>query len=63
MFFMGMALTAIFEQIPESEGGGYVAYAKELPAAISEGDTLKEARHNLRDAIALLQSSLSSAKD
>ena len=51
---MGRALTAVFEEVPEWEGGGYVAYAQELPQAISEGDTLEEARENLRDAIALL---------
>jgi predicted RNase H-like HicB family nuclease len=51
---MDMALTAVFEEIPESEGGGFVAYAEELPGAISEGDTLEEARENLRDAIELL---------
>ena len=51
---MGVALTAIFEEVRETEGGGYVAYVEELPGAISEGDTLEEARENLRDAIALL---------
>jgi len=51
---MELTLTAVFEEVPESEGGGYVAYAEELPGAISEGDTLEEARENLRDAIALL---------
>jgi predicted RNase H-like HicB family nuclease len=51
---MDMTLTAIFEEVPESDGGGYLAYAEELPGAISEGDTLEEARDNLRDAIALL---------
>jgi len=30
------------------------AYTEELPGAISEGDTLDEARNNLRDAIELL---------
>jgi predicted RNase H-like HicB family nuclease len=48
---MDMVLTAIYEEVPEAEGGGYVAYAEELPGAISEGDTLEEARENLRDAI------------
>jgi len=48
---MDMVLTAIYEEVPESEGGGYVAYTEELPGAISEGDTLEEARQNLRDAI------------
>jgi predicted RNase H-like HicB family nuclease len=51
---MDMTLTAVFEEVPVSEGGGYVAYAEELPGAISEGDTLEEARENLRDAIELL---------
>lgn len=48
---MNLVLTAVFEQVPEAEGGGYVAYAEELPGAISEGDTLEEARENLRDAV------------
>ena len=51
---MEMTLTAVFEEVPPSEGGGYVAYAEELPGAISEGETLEEARENLRDAIELL---------
>ncbi len=49
-----MVLTAVYEEVPESEGGGYVAYREELPGAISEGDTLDEARENLRDAIQIL---------
>ena len=49
-----MVVNAVFEELPESEGGGYLAYAEELPGAISEGDTLEEARENLRDAIELL---------
>ena len=49
-----MVLTAVYEEVPESEGGGYVAYTEELPGAISEGDTLDEARENLRDAIQIL---------
>ncbi|SPE45816.1 conserved hypothetical protein [Candidatus Sulfotelmatobacter sp. SbA7] len=51
---METVVTAVYEQVPESEGGGYTAYAEELPGAISEGDTLEEARENLRDAIELL---------
>ena len=49
-----MTLTAVFEEVPAADGGGYVAYTEELPGAISEGDTLEEARENLRDAIGLL---------
>ena len=51
---MTLTLSAVFEEVPESEGGGYVAYTEELPGAISEGNTLEEARENLRDAIELL---------
>jgi predicted RNase H-like HicB family nuclease len=51
---MEMVLTAVFEEVSESEGGGYVAYVEELPGAISEGDTLDQARENLRDAISVL---------
>jgi len=49
-----MVLTAVFEEVPKSDGGGYLAYAEELPGAVSEGETLEEARENLRDAIAIL---------
>ena len=48
---MDMTLTAVFEEVPAAEGGGFVAYAEELPGAITEGDTLEEARENLRDAV------------
>lgn len=51
---MEMVVTAVYEQVAESEGGGYTAYTEELPGAISEGDTLEEARENLRDAIRIL---------
>ncbi len=51
---MNMILTAVYEEVPESEGGGYLAYAQELPGAVSEGETLEEARENLRDAIEIL---------
>ena len=49
-----MELTAVYESVAHSEGGGYLSYVEELPGAISEGDTLEEARENLRDAIAVL---------
>jgi len=46
-----LELTAIFRAAPE---GGYVASVMELPGAITQGDTLEEARENLRDAVMLL---------
>jgi predicted RNase H-like HicB family nuclease len=46
-----MKLTAIFEPCPE---GGYTCFVEEIPAAISEGETLAEAKANLMDALRLV---------
>jgi predicted RNase H-like HicB family nuclease len=46
-----MKLTAVFEPAKE---GGYTCFVEEIPAAISEGDTLKEAKANLLDALKLV---------
>ena len=43
--------TAVFQP---AEEGGYVAYAAELPGAITQGETLDEARQNLHEAIQLV---------
>jgi predicted RNase H-like HicB family nuclease len=51
---MELTFTAIYEEIPESEGGGYFATIEELPEVITEGDTLDIARQNLRDALELV---------
>lgn len=51
---MELKLTAVYEEVPKEEGGGYVAYVEELPGAITQGNTLDEARDNLRDAVELL---------
>ena len=51
---MELQLTAVFEEVPKAEGGGYTAFCEEIPGAISEGDTLEEARENLKDAIQLM---------
>lgn len=45
-----MHLTAIFMQVPE----GYIAFVEELPGANTQGDTLEEARENLREAVELV---------
>ena len=45
-----MSLTAVFMQVPE----GYVAFVEELPGANTQGDTLEEARENLREAVELV---------
>lgn len=46
-----MKLTAIIEQ---DDQGWYVGQIEELPAAISQGRTIEEVKHNLLDALQLL---------
>jgi predicted RNase H-like HicB family nuclease len=45
-----MLLRVLFEA---SDEGGYTVYVPALPGCISEGDTLEEARRNIREAIEL----------
>ncbi len=45
-----MELTAVYMQVPE----GYVAFVEELPGANTQGDTLDEARENLKEAVQLV---------
>ena len=45
-----MTLTAVFQQVPS----GYIASVEELPGANTQGDTLEEARENLREAVELV---------
>jgi len=45
-----MQLTAVYLPVPE----GYVAFVEELPGANTQGDTLEEARENLREAVELI---------
>lgn len=45
-----MQLQVIFEP---SDEGGFTVYVPALPGCISEGETLEEARRNIREAIAL----------
>ncbi|MDI3539725.1 MAG: hypothetical protein PWR29_781 [Methanolobus sp.] len=47
----GMEYTIALET---AEEGGYTARCLELPAAISEGDTRKEALENIKEAIELV---------
>ena len=47
---MKFTLTAVFRKVPE----GYIGYVEELPGANTQGDTLEEARENLKEAIALV---------
>jgi predicted RNase H-like HicB family nuclease len=46
--------TAVYQ---EAEEGGYVAFVAELPGANTQGETLDEARENLREAVQLVLNS------
>jgi predicted RNase H-like HicB family nuclease len=46
-----MRLTAVFEPAVE---GGYTCFIEEIPAAISQGETLEDAKANLLDALKLV---------
>ncbi len=45
-----MKLTAVYQKFPK----GYVAFVEELPGANTQGKTLKEAKHNLIEAVDLV---------
>ncbi len=46
-----MKFTAVIEQ---GENGWYVGQVEELPAAMSQGKTIKELKENLLDALGLI---------
>jgi predicted RNase H-like HicB family nuclease len=45
-----MSFTAVFEKVRE----GYIGFVEELPGGNTQGDTLEEARENLREAVQLV---------
>jgi predicted RNase H-like HicB family nuclease len=45
-----LKLTAVFMKVPE----GYAAFVEELPGANTQGETIEEARENLREAVMLV---------
>lgn len=45
-----MKMTAVFQPAAE---GGYVAWLEEMPGVMTQGETMDEARDNLRDAFQL----------
>ena len=47
---MDLKLTAVFKKVSE----GYIGFVEELPGANTQGATLKEARANLQEAVALV---------
>jgi antitoxin HicB len=40
------------ERLPAEDGGGFAAYAIDLPGCMSDGETQEQAIENVRDAIA-----------
>jgi predicted RNase H-like HicB family nuclease len=51
---MQLTFTAVYEELSEAEGGGYMGYVEELPGANTQGETLDETRENLKEAIQLI---------
>ena len=47
---MEVILTAVFHKVAE----GYIGFVEELPGANTQGDTLEEARENLKEAVELV---------
>lgn len=47
---MELKLTTVFQKVPE----GYIGFVEELPGANTQGETLEEARENLKEAIELV---------
>jgi len=45
-----MQMTAVFMPVPE----GFIGFVEELPGANTQGETLEEARDNLREAVLLV---------
>jgi len=45
-----MSFTAVFQKVPE----GYIGFVEEVPGANTQGNTLEEARDNLREAVQLV---------
>lgn len=47
---MDLTLNAVYLKVPE----GYIGFVEELPGANTQGETLEEARENLKEAVALV---------
>ena len=47
---MDLTLNAVYLKVPE----GYVGFLEELPGANTQGETLEEARENLKEAVTLV---------
>ena len=47
---MRLELTAVYQKVPD----GYIAWVEEFPGALTQGDTIEQAREMLQDAVRLL---------
>jgi predicted RNase H-like HicB family nuclease len=47
-----LAYPVTIEPLSEADGGGFVAFVRDLPGCMSDGETPEEALANVRDAIA-----------
>jgi predicted RNase H-like HicB family nuclease len=52
---MTRVFTAVYQP---AEEGGYIAFVEELPGANTQGETLEEARENLKEAVAMVLETL-----
>ena len=46
-----LQFTAVFEAVPE---GSFAAYVEEIPGVNTQGETIEEARANLREALEMV---------
>jgi predicted RNase H-like HicB family nuclease len=44
-------ITAVFVEVPE---GGYAAYVEEIPGVNTQGESLDEAKFNLKEALTMV---------
>ena len=51
MYLNNLSFTAVFVEDPQ---GGYSAYVEEIPGANSQGETLEEAKENLKEALQMI---------
>jgi len=46
-----ISITAVYVEVPE---GGYAAYVEEIPGVNTQGETLEEAKSNLKEALLMV---------
>ncbi len=51
---MQFTFTAVYEEVAAAQGGGYMAYVEEVPGAVTQGESLDDARENLKEALQLV---------